>query len=150
LSLGLQRPAPSWPWVLSAPLVALGLAQMARIALRVVPSTSEAPIESFVSWPSGLLAFAAMGVIAPIAEELFFRGFLYRIALPFGRVPACTITLGLFIVLHLAQSWGNWGGVLAVALTGLVLTVLRASSGSVLPSALAHVLYNAALSLQAL
>lgn len=149
-ALGLQAPKTIWPWVVSAPFVAYGLAQCARLALRVVPSTGEAPIQSFVSWPSGMLAFAAMGVLAPVAEELFFRGLLFRIALPLGRFAACAITLVLFVALHLAQSWGNWGGVLAVALTGLVLTVLRATSDSVLPSALAHVLYNAALSLNAL
>ena len=148
-SLGLARPQRALPWLLAAPLVAVALAACARIALRVTPSTGEAPIESFVSWPSGMLAFATMGVIAPLAEELFFRGYLFRVALPLGKLAACAITLGLFVALHLAQSWGNWGGVLAVAMTGAVLTWLRAASDSLLPSALAHVLYNASLSLHA-
>jgi len=148
-SLGLARPTRPLLWLAAAPIVALILAGCARIALRVTPSTGEAPLESFVSWPSGMLAFATMGVIAPVAEELFFRGYLFRVALPLGRFAACAITLSLFVALHLAQSWGNWGGVLAVALTGVVLTWLRATSDSLLPSLLAHVLYNAALSLRA-
>jgi membrane protease YdiL (CAAX protease family) len=130
-------------------VISVLLAFCARVALRVTPSTGEAPLESFISWPSGMLAFATIGVIAPLAEELFFRGYLFRVVLPLGRIAACAITLALFVALHLAQSWGNWGGVLAVALTGTVLTWLRAASGSLLPSALAHVLYNAALSLSA-
>jgi membrane protease YdiL (CAAX protease family) len=150
VALGLVRPRRPLLWLVAAPVAAVILALCARVALRVVPSTGEAPIESFVSWPSGLLAFAVIGVIAPVAEELFFRGFLYRLALPLGRIVACAATLVLFVVLHLAQSWGNWGGVLAVALTGAVLTYLRAASDSLLVPALAHVLYNAALSLQAL
>jgi membrane protease YdiL (CAAX protease family) len=148
-SLGLARPTRTLLWLAAAPVISVVLAFCARIALRVTPSTGEAPLESFISWPSGMLAFATIGVIAPLAEELFFRGYLFRVALPLGRIAACAITLGLFVALHLAQSWGNWGGVLAVALTGTVLTWLRAASGSLLPSALAHVLYNAALSLQA-
>lgn len=148
-SLGLARPPRPLLWLGAAPLVAVLLAACARLALRLTPSTGEAPLESFVSWPSGMLAFATMGIIAPVAEELFFRGYLFRVALPLGRFAACVITLVLFVALHLAQSWGNWGGVLAVALTGVVLTWLRATSESLLPSVLAHVLYNAALSLQA-
>jgi membrane protease YdiL (CAAX protease family) len=148
-SLGLARPTRALLWLAAAPVISLVLAFCARIALRVTPSTGEAPLESFISWPSGMLAFATIGVIAPLAEELFFRGYLFRVVLPLGRIAACAITLALFVALHLAQSWGNWGGVLAVALTGAVLTWLRAASGSLLPSALAHVLYNAALSLSA-
>jgi membrane protease YdiL (CAAX protease family) len=148
-SLGLARPDRPLLWLAAAPVISVVLAFCARIALRVTPSTGEAPLESFISWPSGMLAFATIGVIAPIAEELFFRGYLFRVALPLGRIAACAITLSLFVALHLAQSWGNWGGVLAVALTGTVLTWLRAASGSLLPPMLAHVLYNAALSLQA-
>ena len=60
---------------------ALGLAALlvasARLSLRWVPSTSEAPIESFISWPSGMLSAALLGVLLPAAEELFFRGYLY-------------------------------------------------------------------------
>jgi len=148
-SLGLTRPRHPFVWLAAAPIAAIALAACARVALRLTPSTGEAPIESFISWPSGMLAFATMGVIAPLAEELFFRGYLFRVALPLGKLAACGITLSLFVALHLAQSWGNWGSILAVALTGAVLTWLRAASNSLLPAALAHVLYNAALSLQA-
>jgi len=148
-SLGLTRPSRALLWLGAAPIAAVALAACARLALRFTPSTGEAPIESFISWPSGMLAFATMGVIAPLAEELFFRGYLFRVVLPLGKLAACAITLALFVALHLAQSWGNWGGVLAVALTGAVLTWLRAVSNSLLPPAIAHVLYNATLSLQA-
>jgi membrane protease YdiL (CAAX protease family) len=122
----------------AALLVAVLLVVSARLALHLIPATSRAPIQSFVSWPSGLLCFALLGVLLPVGEELFFRGYLYRSALV------------LFIALHLRQSWGNWGGVMAVAITGVALTTLRVCSGSTLVSALAHVLYNLALSLAAL
>jgi membrane protease YdiL (CAAX protease family) len=119
----------------------------ARLSLRLVPATGEAPIQSFVSWPSGMLCFAALGAVLPIGEELFFRGYLYRVALGFGKVTAFFVPLLAFIVLHAQQSWGNWGGLFAITVTGVLLTALRARSGSLLIPAIAHVLYNFALSM---
>ena len=56
---------------------AMALNPIARLAMRVVPASGEAPIEEFISWPSGALAFAALGMAVPLAEELFFRGFVF-------------------------------------------------------------------------
>jgi membrane protease YdiL (CAAX protease family) len=146
-ALGLAGPRRIALWIGAAVAVAALLVAAARVSLEVVPATSEAPIQSFVSWPSGLLCFAALGVLLPIGEELFFRGYLYRAALSLGRGAAFWITVVLFVALHAEQSWGNWGGLVAVAVTGLALTGLRARSGSVLIPALAHVLYNFTLSM---
>jgi uncharacterized protein len=146
-ALALARPERPWLWLASALATAALLVLTAHVALRVVPTTSEAPIQSFVSWPSGMLCFAALGVVLPLGEELFFRGYLYRAALGFGRAAAFAITCALFVALHAEQSWGNWGGLVSVAAAGLALTGLRALSGSVLIPALAHVLYNFTLSM---
>jgi membrane protease YdiL (CAAX protease family) len=146
-ALGLQPPARRAAWIAIAPGAALLLFASARLSLRLVPATGEAPIQSFVSWPSGMLCFAALGVLLPVGEELFFRGYLYRVALPLGSGAAFAIAWLSFVALHAQQSWGNWGGLVAVAAAGLVLTALRARSGSVLIAALAHLLYNSALSM---
>jgi membrane protease YdiL (CAAX protease family) len=142
--------APSRPWraALFALVAACGLVGVAQVALELVPATSEAPIQTFVSWPSGMLCFAALGVLLPLGEELLFRGHLWSASLRlFGRTDAAALaTYTAFVLLHLQQSWGNWGGLLAIAVTGAVLSVLRIASGSVLVPALAHVLYNFALS----
>jgi membrane protease YdiL (CAAX protease family) len=81
-----------------------------------------------------------------VGEELFFRGYLYRAALAFGGTSAFALTAVSFIAMHAPQSWGNWGGLLAISVTGLVLTLMRAASGSVLVPLLAHLLYNFVLS----
>ncbi len=145
--LAIGAPAHKLRWLLAALLVAAACVVCAKLALRLVPATSEAPIQTFVSWPSGRLCFAALGVLLPVGEELFFRGYLYRTALRFGRSAAFWITLSLFVVLHAEQSFGNWGGLLSIGFTGVALTALRARSGSVLVPALAHVLYNFTLSM---
>jgi membrane protease YdiL (CAAX protease family) len=127
---------------------ALALWGCAKLALLFVPATGEAPIQTFVAWPSGMLCFAALGLLLPIGEELFFRGLLYHALLRAGQsvLRAATLSWFLFVVLHAEQSWGNWGGLVSIAAAGVVLTGLRIASGSVLVPALAHVLYNFALS----
>jgi len=144
--LSLYAPAQhAGAWLFAAMAAALCLRPMARLALGLVPATGEAPIEAFISWPSGALAFAALGMAVPLAEELFFRGLVYGALLPFGRAAAIAITTLLFAALHAPQTWGNWGALLAVTLTGAVLTCLRAVSGSALVPAVAHLLYNLTL-----
>jgi hypothetical protein len=155
--LALVRPRALWMTVVffvSAPIVGLVMRTFAIWALSNVEATGEAPIEAFVSWPSGLLSFGALAVIAPIAEEVFFRGFVFG-AIDDGRwggrrALAFTFAWGLFALAHLQQAWGNWGGLLAVTAAGFVFTTLRMLSGSTLVPALAHLVYNALLSISAL
>jgi membrane protease YdiL (CAAX protease family) len=155
--LRLVRPSATWLTVVffvAAPMVGFFLHGFALWALSNVEATGEAPIEAFVSWPSGLLSFGALAVIAPIAEEVFFRGFVFG-AIDDGkwgsaRAVAFTLAWGLFAIAHLHQAWGNWGGLLAVTTAGFVFTLLRMLSGSTLVPALAHLVYNALLSISAL
>ncbi|MBX7194958.1 MAG: CPBP family intramembrane metalloprotease, partial [Sandaracinaceae bacterium] len=155
--LELVRPNATWKTVLffaAAPFVGLALRSFAFWSLSHVEATGEAPIEAFVSWPSGLLSFGALAVIAPIAEEVFFRGFVFGAIdderWGARRALAFAFAWGLFAIAHLQQAWGNWGGLLAVTAAGFGFTLLRALSGSTLVSALAHLVYNALLSISAL
>ncbi len=122
------------------------LSVVARVALRAVPSTGVAPIETFISWPSGTLALALVGALAPFAEELFFRGYLYAIFRRWGEFAALALSTLAFTGFHLAQSWGNWGGVVAIALAGIGFGLARYWSASVWVAALVHVVYNLTLS----
>lgn len=149
LSLLPSRRAP-WLALASAPLFGLLLMFTATYALRLVPSTGESAIETFISWPSGMLAFGTIGVVVPVCEEFFFRGFVYGLALRFGKVAAFAITIVTFVAIHAAQTWGNWGSLLSITITGLVLTALRAGTGSTLIPAIAHLVYNLGLTLRSL
>jgi membrane protease YdiL (CAAX protease family) len=132
-------------WLLVAVLCAAVLNPLARLAMNVVPATGEAPIEAFISWPSGALAFAMLGMVVPLAEELFFRGFVFGALRPWGVAAASVGTVLLFAGAHAQQAWGNWGALLSVTLTGIILTALRAATGSALVPAVAHLLYNLSL-----
>lgn len=147
--LALHVPERSWLVIPLALAGAVALSLIARRALELVPSTGVAPIESFIAWPSGTLALALIGVVAPVAEEIFFRGYLYAVFRRWGEWVALALTTIAFTIFHLAQSWGNWGGVTAIAVAGIGFGVARFASGSVWVAALVHVAYNLALSFSA-
>lgn len=125
------------------------LSLFARQLLHWIPATGEAPITSFIAAPSGALAFALIGLLSPLAEEIFFRGFVYGALERYGRALAIVGSAGLFAALHYLQTAGSPGAFLAIAAAGCFFTALRALTGSVYASILAHFAYNAALALTA-
>ncbi|MGH9467736.1 MAG: lysostaphin resistance A-like protein [Terriglobales bacterium] len=62
-----------------------------------------------------------------------------------GEALAIFVTGLLFGLMHAAQLGWAWGAVLILVLVGIVLTVVRARSGSLLPSWLMHCAYNGVL-----
>jgi membrane protease YdiL (CAAX protease family) len=144
------RPRETWSPLVRALVALPALVGASMLALRWVPSTGEAPIQTFVSWPSGMLAAALLGVILPLGEEVFFRGYLYGALLGYGRFWSATVNVIVFGSLHALQGWGNWGGLVGVFAAGLVFLWLRVASGSVLVASLLHVAYNLTLSMASL
>jgi membrane protease YdiL (CAAX protease family) len=132
-------------WLLSAAAFALFLRVVSHYCLSLVPRTGEAPIETFIAWPSGALSFALLGMAAPLAEELFFRGFVFGALQRWGLLLACLGSFALFLLAHVQQVWGSWGALLSLVVTAATLTALRALSGSTLVPALVHVLFNLSL-----
>lgn len=85
-----------------------------------------------------VLLFILVAVLAPIAEELFFRGMLYPLLRKrFSLWPAIMIDSIVFAVVHFLLVL-----VPALFVIGLFLTWLRAQSQSVLPSIFLHMLQN--------
>ncbi|MBD3220704.1 CPBP family intramembrane metalloprotease [bacterium] len=88
--------------------------------------------------PGTLVAFGAAGVVAPFAEELLFRGLLYRTARTrWGPVGAAFLTSLFFGIVH----WEPWSlfGLIAV---GLVMCALYERTGSLVAPMLAHAVHN--------
>jgi membrane protease YdiL (CAAX protease family) len=132
-------------WTLAvAPIAGIVLWVLGGIALRLVPATGEAPIETLVSWPSGSLALALVAVVVPVAEELFFRGFVFgQLERRFGGAVAFGATIALFALAHLPQDFGAWGALTSVLVAGAGFTAIRWLTGSTLASTLAHLAHNA-------
>lgn len=133
-------------FALGAPLAGLFLWIAGGLVGSLVPSTGVAPIETLVASPSGVLATAVVALVAAVAEEIFFRGFVYGVvASRFGDAAAFVVSFATFAIAHLPQQWGAWGIFVSVLLVGIGLTALRAASGSVVPSLLAHLAHNGAI-----
>jgi membrane protease YdiL (CAAX protease family) len=136
-------PRRSWPM-----LATLGVALVSLQGLeRFFQLPKHIPMEEFLRTP---LAAVMTGILAisfgPLMEELFFRGFLYPVvARRFGVAVGVLATSAGFGLIHAAQLGFAWGLVLIIFLVGLVLTIVRAKTGSVAASFVVHVAYNSTL-----
>lgn len=133
--------------VLGGALLAIGV-QIASVMLdRFVPRPEALPIEAlFQSRPSAILMMVSAIAVAPLVEEVMFRGFLYPvIARRLGVSLGVLITGALFGLMHAGQLWGGWGQIGLLMGVGVVMTYVRARTGSVLASYLLHLGYNALL-----
>jgi len=119
----------------------------AFVVSAVFPTSEPTALEKLLNSPGAVYVLVLLGVgIAPGAEEIIFRGFLFRVFEDVtARNVAILITAVLFTGLHLMQLWGNWGAVLWIFVVGYVLSSVRARSNSLIPSFVIHTTYNAAL-----
>lgn len=115
---------------------------------QLLPIPKHLPIDQFFGNAREATLLSIVSVtIAPLMEELFFRGFLYPVlARRLGIAASIVLTAALFGLLHWAQLGYSWA-VLIIFLVGLALTLVRAVTKSVAASFLTHVGYNGTLSL---
>ena len=138
-----EWPRRNWPFLvpLGMVLVSLqGLEKFFRLPKHI-------PMEDFLSTPMAAVLTGIFAVsFGPFMEELFFRGFLYPVlARRFGLMAGITATSVAFGLIHAAQLAFAWGLVLVIFLVGVVLTIVRAKTGSVGSSFVVHVAYNSTL-----
>ena len=89
-------------------------------------------------WKVMLHTILAAAFIAPIGEELLFRGYLYPVLKRFiGAVPAALIGAVLFAAIH-----NNAVGLPGLTLLALALTIAYEWSGSLLVPMFIHCLFN--------
>lgn len=88
------------------------------------------------------IAFLAV-FTAPFVEEFIYRGILFSaLQRTVGMFGAVLFVLGLFTVIHVPQYWPNFGVIGAVGLLSVSLTVIRASTGRLLPCIVIHLVFN--------
>jgi membrane protease YdiL (CAAX protease family) len=105
--------------------------------------------EYFKDRPSALLLGAFGILVAPLMEELLFRGFLYpALARWTGAAASVIITASAFTLLHGAQLGYSWAPLLLIFVVGLTLTVTRVRTNSVATCVIVHMTYNFVLLLQ--
>jgi membrane protease YdiL (CAAX protease family) len=120
------------------------LALFVSFAGRFLNQKGELPIEEmFRSRPTVILLMCFGILVAPLVEEMMFRGFLYPILARYFGVAASVFVTGiLFGAMHAQQLWGGWGQIGLLIVVGIVLTWVRARTGTVVASYLMHLGYN--------
>lgn len=87
----------------------------------------------------GLMAFAAV-IVAPLAEEVIFRGYLYPVAKSFGGAPVAIF----FSALLFAACHGNVPLMLPLFLLGILLALAYEWTGSLWAPISIHFFFNGA------
>jgi hypothetical protein len=139
----------NWPGIF-APGFLLGgmvLAVVIESLSRYLPIPKSLPMDNYFTDATSAYMMAAFGLtLAPLLEELFFRGLLYPLLRRwFGLVAAVVLTAVAFASIHGAQLGYAWAPVLSIFVVGLVFTVIRVRMKSVASSFLMHCGYNFAL-----
>jgi len=118
-----------------------------ELASRWLPIPKSLPVDRYFSDPAGAYLMAAFGVtLAPLLEELFFRGMLYPLLRRWAGVKAAVLlTAAAFASIHGAQLGYAWAPLISIFVVGLVFTLVRERTGSVAASFLTHCGYNLAL-----
>jgi membrane protease YdiL (CAAX protease family) len=149
-------------------LAGVGLSVGAQALESFLTLPKEMPVDAFFKHPSDVWVIALFGTfVAPICEEIFFRGFLLRgfaiffdwLLLPKteegrlwwvttdqltqrGMILSGVLTSGLFAGMHAAQLGFAWNAVGVLWVVGGVLTFVRLRLNSVAASSVVHATYN--------
>ncbi|WP_419806583.1 CPBP family intramembrane glutamic endopeptidase [Terriglobus sp.] len=166
----------NWPAARArAPLLVGGgliLAILAQVAAARMSLPKNMPIDNFFHRSRDVWIMAIFGtLIAPLAEEILFRGFLlksFAIAFDwtrqfFGPGPnsaervfwrdtdetsraawifGAVLSSALFAAMHAAQLGWAWNAVAVLSIVGLILAAVRIRMRSVWASSLVHMGYN--------
>jgi membrane protease YdiL (CAAX protease family) len=129
-------------WLISAGVF---LALTVLIASSLFPAPNDSVFDQFLKTPAAIAAFAFFGIaVAPLLEEIIFRGFLYRLLADlYTPRLAVPVTAVAFAGLHFLQLWGNWAAMFLILIVGYVLTRVRRQTDSLIPSVIMHTSYNA-------
>ncbi len=120
------------------------LAIAASLVLLLLPDSQGFPLEKLFDSRTASFAIGAFAItVAPVIEELVFRGLLFAI---FERAAgmrfAVVSTAVLFAGLHVPEYWHAWNHMVMILIVGLVFSLARGVTGSLAPSIILHIGYN--------
>lgn len=144
--LGLQR-LPQWMDLVWAPAGMVAYLILTTIVMTIATQlltfvdynqAQETGFAQIASQPEYILAFLSLVVIAPVAEEILFRGYLFgKLRKYVSLWLAIFITSLLFAIVHF-----QWNVGIDVFVLSVVLCLLRVYTGSLWPAILLHMLKN--------
>ena len=138
-----------WGWIPQFRLVhAIGLAFLmigvAILAEHTLPH-KETDLEKYLKMGTSIrIMVAALAVVtAPLIEEIVYRGVVYStVEGLMGKVAAVIFVTLLFALVHAPQYWGSVAALASILSLSLVLTLLRAWTGKLLPCFATHLVFN--------
>ncbi len=146
-SLGLERPASlkMFLWVLFYQGLYIGAAMLAVIVLLAtqipgldLSQKQELSFGELSYWYEYIAAFVLLGVLAPIIEELIFRGYLYgRLRKYNGIIISTILTSVAFGLMH-----GQANVAIIVGILSIFMCLLREKFDSIYPTILMHMFQN--------
>jgi hypothetical protein len=142
-SLGWTKLGPFNP--VSLALTGLGLSLfVATLQFITVSNSADTPFQKMLEDPASRLVVGLFSVtVAPIAEELFFRGFLQPVLVSsMGAFPGILLTSFMFGGLHLAQYGYIWQIGVLLTVVGFLLGTIRHLTGSTRASSIVHIAFN--------
>jgi membrane protease YdiL (CAAX protease family) len=138
--------APSWLPALGWSATAYVFYWMAAaLVLLALGEPAEQDIVTDLKAEDSLAVLVAFGVmtclVAPLAEEFFFRGFLFRVLQEKSNVVIAVIATGVaFGLVHLPS--GDIIGVIVLGVFGMALCVLLIRTSSLIPCIMLHAFHN--------
>jgi membrane protease YdiL (CAAX protease family) len=121
-----------------------GLAVAISVALAMRPDPQGFPLEQLLNSRTACYAIGAFAVaVAPVVEEVVFRGLLFAILeRTVGMRFAVVTTAILFAGLHIPEYWHAWNHMLMILAVGMIFSLARGMTGSLAPSIILHIGYN--------
>jgi len=125
----------------------VSIALLVDFASSLAPIPKSLPIYKMFGSTASAYALAGYGIlVAPVIEELFFRGFLFPVLARRSGVPVAVVLTSLaFTLIHTSQLAAAWAPLLILFFVGMTFTLARAWSGSVAVPYLMHLGYNLTL-----
>jgi membrane protease YdiL (CAAX protease family) len=154
-----------WYWIM---LVGAAMSGLAQFALRFVAEPKSSPLDQILRTTHGAWLMTAFGVLlAPLTEEIAFRGFLLpALAIAYDWLALERTPAGLqkwqsssmhsraalifasifssipFALMHAGQLQHAWGALGILYCVSLVLSFVRVRTNSVAASTIMHATYN--------
>jgi membrane protease YdiL (CAAX protease family) len=106
----------------------------------------KSPLDDLTATPGMLALFGLMAVtVAPLFEEMFFRGFVQPLlSRTLGTVAGIGITAFVFGALHAPEYAYAWQYAVCIALAGAAFGWVRARTNSIIPGTIMHGAFNLA------
>lgn len=132
---------PVWPcikWTAATLVVVMAFSELPRL---VFDLGHEDALEWLKLMQPAWLAMILLVVLAPLSEELLFRGFAYAGLAPsrIGPVGAIVLTSAVWAVIHVQYAWPL---IAQIFIFGVVFGIVRWRSGSLWPPIIAHGIVN--------